>query len=135
MPLHLVCCGTIVTLSHERVPDAARALAFDLTGVILVSASHDRTIRYVEVGRTRRSFALPYPEQGSAGAFSPDRPLPSSADDAGNLTLGDVSARPEWRSVKVSDAEIRALAFSLGGRTLAAGCVQDPESANYDHRP
>ena len=68
----------------------------------------------------------------SAVAFSPDSKLLATIDDGGELRLWDVTdpahPRPAGQPLPGSTAPVNSVAFSPGGRTLAAGGGHGPDS-------
>jgi WD40 repeat protein len=110
--------GTEVARVMHR--DLISGVAFDPSGRLLATASHDRTVRLFDIGSLRPIDLIQHADRVGAVAFSLDGQYLATASLDGVLILSSVAAKARVAR-HLHGSAISAIAFSPNGHWIATG--------------
>jgi RNA polymerase sigma factor (sigma-70 family) len=116
--------GAVLRLGSLRLRQAtgSHSVAFSPDGKTIVSAAHDRAIRFWDPATGKQVRQILAPERGvNAVAFSPDGKLLAGAGMAGAVFLWDAGTGREVRRLEGHRGPVQAVAFSPNGDRLLSG--------------
>ncbi len=115
-----------VLYGHSNVVTFAGVMA---DGRTVVSASHDRTVRFWDASNGLPLECVPYPDPVACGALSPDGRWLAIGDEGGHWSLWDTASR-KLSFGRTNATPVRGVAFSPDSARLSVASVRTVEIWN-----